>query len=248
MANNVRKNPITGELDYFFPLEISDPSIKEYARFCGYEIGWARLGYRSFLAAFVPCKEKTIGPDGREVFLPTPSEKQHARYLEMIKDEMNQQEAAKQDGRCVIPNGRGGVKRCPCRVKNPDFIPGNGQPATLAVSCQGCKYEPYHQAHTTVPFTSMDYVNEDGDITSYEPAAPEGYMEYYDYDKLSRLFVAYVRQEKPKLADLAELLAQEYSRSQAARKLNIPTSTAGSQRDKLKELCRDFLDNLIKAD
>ncbi len=248
MANYVQKNPITGELDYYFPMEITDPSIKEYAHVCGFEIDYATLGYRRFLAVYVPCKEKTIDPDGREVFLPTPSDVQHARYLEMIKDEMNEQEDAKQDGRCMIPDGHGGVKRCPRRVKNPDFVPGNGQPATLAVSCQGCKYEPYHQAHTTVPFTTLDFVNEEGEITPYEPASPAGYMEYYDYEKLARLFVAYVRERKPKLANLAELLAQEYSRSEAARELNIPASTAQSRRKKLYELYLEFRANLIIPD
>ncbi len=248
MANYVQKNPITGELDYFFPMEITDPSVKVYAHTCGFEIDWATLGYRRFLAVYVPCKEKTTGPDGREVFLPTPTEVQHARYLEMIKDEMNEQERAKQDGRCIIPNGHGGLKHCPCRIKNPDYVPGSDQPKTLAVSCQGCKYEPYHQAHITVPFSTMDYVNDEGEVTPYEPASPKGYMDGYDYERLARLFIAYVREKNPQLVELAELMVDGFSRSEAARKLNIPSTTAQSRRKKLGELYLEFRANLATMD
>lgn len=58
----------------------------------------------------------------------------------------------------------------------------------------------------------------------------------------------YVRAKKPKLADLAGLLAHEYSRSEAARMLNIPLNTAWSRREKLTEMCQNFLDNLVQME
>lgn len=63
----------------------------------------------------VPCKN-TATINGVEVYIDTPSDVQRQRYLDLIKDELAAQDAVKQDGRCQIPDGRGGLKRCPCRV------------------------------------------------------------------------------------------------------------------------------------
>ena len=56
---NIRINPVTLELDYYFPMEIMDPADKEYARQNGLEVGKAMLGFRTFEAIMVPCKNKT---------------------------------------------------------------------------------------------------------------------------------------------------------------------------------------------
>lgn len=57
--------------------------------------------------------------------------------------------------------------------------------------------------------------------------------------------VAFVRERKPKLASLAQKLVEEYTKSDAGRKLGLPTSTVTSRTDKLKELLEEFLDNAI---
>ena len=245
MANNTRFNPVTNSYDYYFPMELTSDADREYAKFCGYEIGMARLGYRHFLAIFVPCKDRIVDKTGREVFIETSEEDQRARYLEYIKDELTAQDATKQDGRCVIPDGKGKVKRCPCRIPNPDYVPGGSEPKTLPVRCEGCKYEAFHQAHTFIPLSSLDYENEEGVIESYEAPSPEGYMDGDRYERAKAGFVEYVRERNPKLVDLAELLLKEYSRSEAARMLDMPLSTAGSRREKLMALCREFLDSTI---
>ena len=126
-------------------MEITDPSIKALARERNLEITRTRLGNRTIDAVMVPCKD-TATINGVEVFVDTPSEVQRQRYLEYIKDELAEQDAKRQDGRCQIPDGRGGVKRCPCRVPNPEYVPGGNQPKTLPVKCQGCKYEEFRQA------------------------------------------------------------------------------------------------------
>ena len=204
MANNVRFNPVTNSYDYYFPMELTSDADREYAKFCGFEIGMARLGYRHFLAIFVPCKDKIIDKTGREIFIDTSEEDQRARYLEYIKDELAAQDAAKQDGRCVIPDGKGKTKRCPCRIPNPDYVPGGDQPKTLPVRCEGCKYEAFRQAHTYMPFSAMEHEGEDGETEPYEAASPKGYMDGYGYDELAGLFVAYVHEKAPKLAAQAE--------------------------------------------
>lgn len=57
--NNVRINPSTGEREFYFPMEVKDPSDKEYARLNGLEVGKAMLGFRTFEAIMIPCKNKT---------------------------------------------------------------------------------------------------------------------------------------------------------------------------------------------
>ena len=245
MATNVRINPVTGELDYYFPLEVKDDSVLVYARECGYEIGWARLGFREFRAVFVPCKEQVTDSHGRTTFLDTPSDVQHRRYLAYIKDEMNEQENAKQDGRCSIPDGHGGIKRCPCRVPNPDYTPGSSKPKTIPVRCEGCIYEPFRQAHTFIELSALDQEDDSSEMESYEIPAPKSCFAADRYLEIREMFIAFVRERNPKLVPLAELLTDEFSKSEAARELGQATSTVGSRTDKLKDLVTEFLDNLI---
>lgn len=238
---HIRTNLSTGEQDCFFPLEITDPSIRELARERGLEISRSRLGNRVFDAVMIPCKT-TAMIHGREVYIDTPFEVQRQRYLALIKDELNTQEAAKQDGRCQIPDGHGGLKRCPCRVPNPDYVPGGAEPKTLPVLCEGCVYEELRQAHTTIGLPDLDHQDERGEAEPYEPASPETYYEGDRYERASNSFLEFVRERDPKLAALAELLTQEYTKSEAAMLLGDARSTVGSRAEKLKALCSEFLD------
>ena len=245
MSNNVRKNPATGELDYFYPLEVKDDSVLVYAREYGYEVGWARLGFRSFLAVFVPCKEQVTDSHGKATFLDTPSDIQRQRYLGLIKDELAAQEAKKQDGRCNVPDGRGGLKRCPCRVPNPDYVPGGDKPKTIPVKCEGCVFEQFRQEHTTITFSCLDHEDEDGEVTTYEIPSPKSYYAADRYEELREQFLAFVKERKPKLLPLAELLTDELTKSEASRELGDAWGTVTSRTDKLKELLTEFLENII---
>lgn len=248
VLKNVRTNPVTGDFDYYFPMEVTSPEDKEYAGLNGLEIGQARLGFRNYEAIFIPCKDKALDAEGNTVYLDTPSEVQHRRFLDLIKDEMREQDSVKQDGRCDIPDGNGGTKRCPCRMPNPDFVPGRDEgkkPKTLPVKCEGCVYEQFRQAHTTVTFSCLDHEDGDGDMESYEASAPANYYEGERYERMREAFLMFVQEQNPKLTDLAELLTLDYNRSEAARELGMATSTAASRRELLKDLCRQFLDSTI---
>ena len=252
MANKVLKikriNPVTDDYDYFFPMEVTSLADKEKARLNGLEIGLARLGFRCFEAIFFPCKDEVIDENGKTVYLDTPSEIQHRRFLDLIQDEMNWQDRVKQDGRCPIPDGNGGVMRCPYRVPNPDFVSGRDEgkkPKTLPVKCEGCIYEQFRQAHTTVTFSCLDHEDEDGEMESYEAPAPNNYYEGERYERMREAFLEYVKEHNDRLTDLAELLTLDYNRSEAARELGMATSTAASRRELLKDLCRQFLDSTI---
>lgn len=241
---HVRKNQVSGELDYFFPMEIKSKADKDAAKAQGLEIAWTRLGYRTFEAVMVPCKTVMRDANGNETYIDTPSEVQRERYLELIKAEMNEQEATKEDGRCNIPDGRGSYIRCPIRMKNPAFVPGGNEPKTLPVACAGCKYEPFKHEHTVITHSDLTMVNpETGDEILFEAVSPDLYNEADRYMRLSPAFVDFVRMRAPELVSLASMLTREFSRSDAARMLDIPISTAGSQKQRLMKLLLEFLDN-----
>ena len=241
---HVRKNPVTGEDDYYFPMEITDPSIRVLARERGLEIGRTRLGNRTIDAVMIPCRD-TATIHGVEVFVDTPSEVQRQRYLELIKDELVAQDAAKQDGRCNIPDGHGWLKRCPCRMKNPRYVPGGNQPKTLPVRCEGCQYEQFRQAHTTIVVSALDHENEAGEFESFEIPAKKDLLAADRFLELREEFIAFVSERNPKLAPLAELLTLEFTKSEAARELGDAWGTVTSRTDKLKELVTDFLDTIV---
>ncbi len=241
---HVRKNPITGEDDYFYPLEITDPSTTALARERGLEITRTRLGNKTIDAVMVPCKN-TATINGVEVFVDTPSEVQRQRYLEYIRDELAEQDAKRQDGRCQIPDGRGGVKRCPCRVPNPDYVPGGDQPKTLPVKCEGCQYEEFRQAHTTIVVSALDHENDAGEFESFEIPAVKDLLAADRFLELREEFIAFVQERNPKLAPLAELLTLEFTKSEAGRELGNASSTVTSRAEKLKVLLDEFLDGIV---
>ncbi len=241
---NARVNPETQQTDYYYPLEISDPSIRELARERGLEVGRAMLGFRIFDAVMVPCRT-TATVNGKEVFIDTPSEVQRQRYLEYIRDELNRQASSQQDGRCCIRAANGKTKRCPLRIPNPDYLPGGTQPKTIPVKCEGCPYEPFRQAHTVVELSCFDHEGENGETEPYEVPAPNNYYAADDYEKLAEEFVDFVKERNPKLAALAELKADEFNLTDAAKELGKATSTVDSQTRKLKELVLEFLDNTL---
>ena len=240
---HIRKNPVTGTDDYYFPMEVSDSAIKTLARENGYEICRTRLGNRVITAAMIPCKE-TAMINGREVFIDTPSEVQRRRYLDLIKDELAAQDAARQDGRCMIPDGHGGVKRCPCRVPNPDYIPGGKALKTLPVRCEGCVYEQFKQAHTVIDLSSLDHEGEDGEFDTFELPSTKDMTAADRFLELRDEFIVFVRERNPKLAPLAELLTLEYTKAEAGRELGDPSSTVTSRVEKLKDLLAAFLDTI----
>lgn len=94
---HIRTNPDTGETDYYFPLEITDPSTRALARAQGLEICRTRLGSRILEAVMVPCKETAV-VHGLEVYIDTPSEVQRRRYLALMQLELDTREDAGRDG------------------------------------------------------------------------------------------------------------------------------------------------------
>ena len=225
---HVRKNPVTGEPEYFYPMEITDPSIRAYARAKGMEITGTRLGNRVIEAVMVPCRESGTHR-GLEVPADTPPEAQRRLYLACISGELREQDARRRDGRCLIPDGRGGLKRCRPRTPNPEYNPGSGLPKTLPVRCEGCPYEDRRQTHRTESFCEALHQSQ------RDPFAADRYL------AKRKAFLARVKQDAPKLSRLAELLTLEYSLSEAARELGLPRSTLDYRVKKLQRMLLQFL-------
>ena len=137
------------------------------------------------------------------------------------------------------------MKRCPCRVPNPDYSPGGNQPKTLPVRCEGCKYEQFKQAHTTIVVSALDHENDAGEFESYEIPSVKDLNAADRYLELREQYVAFVRERNPKLAPLAELLTLEFTKSEAGRELGNASSTVTSRVEKLKALLDEFLDGII---
>ena len=241
---HIRTNPETGQTDYYYPLEITDSSIRALAKERGLEIGRSRLGFRIFDAVMIPCRNTVMIHD-MDVFVDTPSNIQRRIYKALCKDELDEQEAIKEDGRCNIPDERGGTKRCPLRISNPEYTPENGMPRTLPVKCKGCKYEPFKSAHTVVEISCLDSESDTGEATAYGAPSPQYYYATDRYEELADEFVAYIKAHKPRLTPIAEKLAQEYSLTDASEELGKSISTTFSQKEKLKERVTEFLDTII---
>lgn len=86
--------------------------------------------------------------------------------------------------------------------------------------------------------------NDDDD--GYEVPAPGSYREGERFEKMRKEYIDYVQSRLPKYVELADILLDEYSLSDAARVLGKPRSSLASQRKKLLHLAHEFIDrNLI---
>lgn len=243
-------DPVTGKVQWFFPMEIEvnvkgyEKGTEEYVAAVEYlnnlknqivkdddgndvvcEVGEAKLGFREFPAVFIPVT--------------------HDKYLELIKDEMNKQEDMKQDGRCPVEAKIGGIKTCPLRIPNPDYVKGGDMPKTIANSCENCIYYNKKYEHTEANFSTLSATGDDGESIDYEPVAPSNYYDGDKYEVLVEKWTEFVRKNEPDMEELATLLAMEYLRSEAAKEMGVASSTAQYQRNKLKSLLLRFFEGII---
>lgn len=244
VCQHIRTNPITGQIDYFYPLEITDPSIRASAKAYGLEVCRTQLGSHIFDAVMVPCKE-TATIHGVEIFVDTPSEVQQSRYFKLIKEGLNRQKYTKQISKCPIPNGCGCVKNHPYCIFNPSYVSGGDKFKFLTVHCEDCICEQFCQACRNIRPYCMNLEDEGGEMDTYEIEAPKSSYAADRYLELREKFIVFVRERNPTLVPLAEMLTAEYTKSEAAKKLGQATNMVESHTDKLKDLVTEFLDNII---
>ncbi len=226
---NVRIDSVTGEVKYFFPMELTPETKKIFrdkAKYDGYEIGWAKLGYRTFEAVFIPVSQ--------------------AEYHDLIQDELNAQDEAKIEGRCVISNGKGKTRLCPMKVSNPDYVEGGDMPKNLMVRCEDCPYGVSFNKKNRMftSFCDLGTIGDDGEEMDFDPANPAGYFGGDFYEERRDQFIEFVRNKKPRCVPLAELLTKEYSQKEVSEELKKATTTINSQVKILRDLLNEFLANV----
>lgn len=238
---HVRYNSQTGSNDYFYPLELENETDEEFARLRGYQVGWTWRGQKKIRAAMVPCRQKAYDEHGNEIFLDTKEDEQHRIYKALMGDENAAQDRAKHDGLCSFIKENGQRKRCPYRIPNPNFnpaIPHNPKtnPKTIRNHCECCRYYSFKEAHDVVTFTDLEMHNERGETISFEPLSPWNHDEADRYKELANAVRAVIRQYKPKLGSLVDLLANELTQAEAANLLGKKPTTINSQRKLLRHL------------
>lgn len=242
--NHCRIDPVTGQKNWYVPLEILDDTSEKIARAGGLDVCWTRYGGRKIWAVMLPCKDKkTI--NGQEVYVDTPEEVQHERYKEFIREDMGRQYREKCDGRCEIPDGHGGVKRCPTRVPNPKYEPGVDDRKTLPVRCEGCKYEEFRKSHSEELFCDRQSEDEDGEVVYFDPAGGEKMMDSVFYDLWREEILDLVQKAKPKLVPAVEALLWEFKPGEVSGVINKNPNTVKSQLKKLRELLQEIRDNMV---
>ena len=151
-------------------------------------------------------------------------------YLSTMHEEWKQEDRIRQDARCTIRTDKGTVKRCPCRVINPDYTTDGEKVKTLPVSCDSCPYQDQiiQEPPRAIPTSCLDTITDDGSDIPYDPETPDDYNLADDYLTLLEQFVSYIREacpRHPEYARLVDLLGHDYSIKEAARIMGKPQST-----------------------
>ena len=274
MANKIEKNiesckhhridPVTGEESYFFPMKLfqvkpgandswEEVETLEHIAFAdrksaeeqGLEICRSRLGNEVFEAVMVPCKDHVHDRLGNEVYIDTPPEKQREIYHAYISSFLREQDIEKRDGRCMIPDGKGGLKRCPLRMKNPDYAPGNGEPKERMVKCEGCVYNEFRKARDCGDTSTPEDENAGGNTASREIPALHACFQADLYLRNAAELADFIDSKNKKLTLITRLLIEENNPTDIAEMLGLPKTTVYSRREKIRELTRKFMPTAV---
>lgn len=168
-------------------------------------------------------------------------------YQDYMRDQWRQEDAWKQDQRCIICGADGKSRRCPLRVKNPDYTGRPGEKKTIAVGCTMCPFDrQFRPVKGTVMFSSLELKDSDGNTDPYEPESGRC-SNADDYLKMLRDFIAYVRKNYPQYAhytELIEILGEEVGVQEAAKKMNRPDKTLYGWLKRLRPIFDEFKDSV----
>lgn len=149
-------------------------------------------------------------------------------YQEYMRDQWKREAAWKMEQRCTICGEKGKSKRCPLRVKDPDYAGKEGEKKTVAVSCGNCLFDRlFRPVKGTVLFSSLELRDKDGNVDPYEPESGR-YSAADDYLKLLRDFIKYVKMKYPKYAhytELIEILGEEVEMKEATARMKRSDKT-----------------------
>lgn len=205
-------------------------SVMELAEIEGYDIDWKRIGYRRFRAVLVPASQGV--------------------HDEIFHEEDNEQKRRRVDGRCLIKDENGKIKRCPERINNPDFDRVNNPdvPQTIKVSCDGCIYNTLNKPDYTTESLDKSLDNEN-DACEEARALTTGIMpEDERYERARIEVLAMIAEKYPDKYERFDLQLAGENRSAAADELGINKSTLYKMPKGLKNDLINLLENLWYLD
>ena len=168
-------------------------------------------------------------------------------YQEYMREQWRQESAWKMEQRCIICGENGKSKRCPLRVKNPDYTGKEGEKKTIAVDCTTCPFERmFRPVRGTVLFSSLELRDSDGNVDPYEPESGR-YSVANDYLKMLYDFIEYVRTKYPKYAhytELIEILGEEVGMKEAAARMKKSDKTLYGWLKRLRPIFDEFKDTV----
>lgn len=219
---------------YLYPMELAGKKCEEdrmaraadiaQAKIEGYKVDWVKFGFRIFEAVLIPMSEE--------------------KFKELVRDEDNRQKAERVEGRCMISNGNGGLIRCPERIPNPLYGE-EGQPKTLKNDCASCIYNTLDKLDYHMQSLSRSgNFTEDGEEEDMEipcGIASDGAL----YELYCEKVIQFVEEKYPDNLETIKLLLQDYSRSEAAKELNIHRNTPRNQVNAMKDELMEMLDGLF---
>lgn len=166
-------------------------------------------------------------------------------YQEYMREQWRQEDAWKQSQRCIIYGENGKSKRCPLRIKNPDYTGKEDEKKTIAVDCTMCPFERmFRPVKGTVLFSSLELKDSDGNVDPYEPESGR-YSTADDYLKTLYDFIEYVRTKYPKYAhytELIEILGEKVGMKEAAARMQKPDKTLYGWLKRLRPIFDEFKD------
>lgn len=169
------------------------------------------------------------------------------KYQEYMREQWKEEDAWKQGQRCTICGENGKSKRCPLRIKNPDYTGKEGEKKTVAVSCENCPFNrQFRPVRGTVFFSSLELSDKDGNVDPYEPESGR-YSAADDYLKLLHDFIGYVREKHPKYAhytELIEILGDEVKMKEAAATMEKSGKTLYGWVKRLRPIFDEFKDSV----
>lgn len=204
---------------FIIPMELPEPSnnkddvvndrqeVIKLAKIMGLKIDYVKWGYRIFKAVLVPGTEE--------------------EFRAYIGEEDRRQKAQRVNGRCPVPDGRGGIMRCPERLQNPEYDEKTNPdvPKTISNDCATCVYNTFSKPdYTTTTFSKLEQTDEDGDVLPFEVEV--GMMpDSWKFEMAKKIILDMVKEKHPERYDDMALRLEEYTRSEVADALDMNKST-----------------------
>lgn len=170
----------------------------------------------------------------------------------LIKEEDHIQKKYTSEGRCIVPNGRGGIKRCPLRLPNPYYNPkqppAKNNPKTIKNSCDGCPFNTFDKpSFRNLNLEGMTTVDAYGNLSKYEI---ETSIEP-DSDKFLAAreeILKFIATKYPEKLQIFTLLLDGLNRNEVAEELGINTSTLYKMGKSLEKDLLQLLEKLWYLD